>query len=106
MKRSSKKKAIRTGNVPCDICDKKRILEEHHIRGRKIPDHNHPSNLCYLCPNCHTDCHNDVLIIEDWVTTSSGKELMWHKQGDESFTGRQAKTYLVGGKNPKTSKGS
>lgn len=102
MKRSSRKKFSKTGNMPCEICENKMILEEHHIRGRKIPNHNHPSNLCYLCPNCHSQCHYGLIIIEDWVSSSNGKELLWHKKEEESFTGKEAKTYLIGGNSDTT----
>lgn len=35
-----------------DVCD------IHHIQGRKIPNADAHSNLCYLCPNCHRLAHN------------------------------------------------
>jgi hypothetical protein len=96
MRRKTRKQINRTGKVRCNICTKPYILEEHHIRGRKIPSPNHPSNLCDICPNCHTKVHAGEIIIERWVSTTAGKELMWHTKEEESFTGNDAKTYIVG----------
>ena len=73
------------------------VIEEHHIRGRKIPNPNHPSNLANICPNDHADIHEGNSIIERWVATSSGKILSWHKRGEEGITGEDSKTYLIGG---------
>jgi len=96
VKKSSKKKMNKSGNMPCDICHDKRILEIHHIRGRKIPNYDHPSNCCYLCPNCHDDIHHGLIVIEDWVSSSNGKELIWHSVDETSFTGKDAKPYIIG----------
>ena len=98
VKRSIHKKLSRTGKIPCDICKEQHLLHEHHIRGRKIPNPNHPSNLCYICANCHQKVHENHIIIEDWVQTTMGKELMWHEPQQESFTGKNAKTYIIKGK--------
>ena len=68
----------RSGNFPCDICGENQFLEEHHIAGRKIPKHNHASNLCNICPNCHYKVHLGKIIIEQWVNSTSGMELLWH----------------------------
>ena len=95
MKKSSRKKLNRTGTAPCDICKERHILEIHHIRGRKIPNHEHPSNVCNVCANCHNKLHYGFIVIEDWVYSSGGKILMWHEKGQESFTGKNAKPHLV-----------
>lgn len=65
---------------PCDICEEKEILEEHHIKGRKIPDANKEWNLCYICSNCHTDTHKGLIIIDEWVQTTLGRQLIWHRK--------------------------
>ena len=101
MKKATRKKINRSGKMPCNICNEKHILVEHHIRGRKIPNPNHFSNLCYICGNCHNNVHDGRIIIEDWVNTSAGLNLIWHKPNEESFTGKNAQTYLVGGKTTK-----
>jgi hypothetical protein len=64
---------------PCDVCSQPKILEEHHILGRKIPDYNKSWNLAYICSDCHTEVHKNLIIIEGWVNTTSGKTLMWYK---------------------------
>lgn len=90
------RKAInRSGKYHCNICNERNILCEHHILGRKIPKSNHPSNLTSLCSNCHRLVHEGEIIIEQWVKTTNGIELLWHKKGDTSFSGRDSSTYLI-----------
>ena len=84
-----------SGAIHCDICDNPEILEEHHIEGRKILKANHPSNLCYICPNCHTKIHYGKIIIEKWCNTTSGKKLFWHKKGERSITGYVSKSHII-----------
>jgi hypothetical protein len=93
--RKQKKKINRSGKFCCPICEEQKILQEHHIRGRNIPNENHPSNLAYICANCHVECHEDMIVIEGWFMTTSGRELFWHKKGDEGFTGEVARPYII-----------
>lgn len=80
----------------CDICKKKGIpLKEHHIRGRDIPNYNHINNRCDLCGNCHDLIHYGQIVIESWCQTTGGKELLWHKIGEESFSGWDSKTHII-----------
>jgi hypothetical protein len=81
---------------PCEICGIPEYLEDHHIRGRKIPDYNHRSNRCNICSNCHTKTHIGEIIIEGWVMTSSGHRLFWHNKNEESFTGDDAIPHIIG----------
>ena len=37
----SQKLMNKSGKYCCDICLEKNILEDHHIKGRKIPNYNH-----------------------------------------------------------------
>lgn len=85
----------RSGKQLCLICKEKHILVTHHILGRDIPNCNCPSNLCSVCPNCHDLIHWGKVIIECWARTSNGLELFWHKEGEESFTGQNAKPPLI-----------
>lgn len=90
------RKAINSsGTKPCDICGKNELLQEHHIEGRNIPNPNHPSNLCSICPNCHFRAHRGLIVIEKWCQTSNGKELLHHSVDEMSFSGRDAKPFLV-----------
>jgi len=100
MKRYGITKKIRkiinkSGKAKCLICNKQHPLEEHHIAGRKIPNCNHPSNLCNICPNCHTRIHLGQLILEGWFKTTNGTELLWHKIGQENFSGKNIETYTM-----------
>ena len=94
MKRTIIKLRNRSGNFPCDICGKNEYLEEHHIEGRRILNHNDSSNLCNICPNCHYRVHLGKIIIEQWVTSTSGMELLWHTN-DETPLIRDAKTHII-----------
>lgn len=80
---------------PCNVCKEKKYLVEHHINGRDIPDPHHKSNLVAVCQDCHYEIHLGNIIIESWVMTSSGYTLMWHKKGDESFTGSDSIPHLI-----------
>ena len=94
MNRRTIKKRNRSGNFRCDICGEIEFLEEHHIEGRDITKPNHPSNVCNICPNCHYKVHLGKIIIEQWVTTTHGKELLWH-HNDENETIKDSETYII-----------
>ena len=66
----------------CPICDSKRPLVEHHINGRDVYDWDMPWNKAWLCSNCHDDVHIGKIIIEGWVSSTSGKILAWHEDGN------------------------
>jgi len=90
MKRKKRRELNRIGEMPCEICKEKAILEQHHIRGRDIYDPNHPSNLANICSNCHTKVHHGIIVIENRLMTTNGYELIWHHYKEESFTGEDA----------------
>ena len=83
----TQKEINRSGKAPCAICNQINILQNHHIEGRNIPNYNRFSNIVPCCPNCHNKIHWGQIIIEKWIMTSGGMELIWHKKGEESFTG-------------------
>jgi hypothetical protein len=85
-----------SGSRPCDVCGEECILVQHHIRGRKIINANAAWNIANICPNCHAKIHNGIIILENWVQTTNGKELIWHYYKDESITGDDAKPHLFG----------
>jgi len=87
----------RSGSLNCSLCKEKNILICHHIKGRDIPNANHPSNLVNLCDNCHRKVHEGKIILEGWFKSTKGIELIWHYKNEESFSGRNEKTYLIGG---------
>jgi len=84
-----------SGKACCDLCDDVNFLEEHHIEGRNIPNPNHSSNVCNLCPNCHDKIHRGVLVIERWMTTTNGRKLIWHSKEETSISGQDAKPYII-----------
>jgi hypothetical protein len=94
MKKKIRKQINISGKAKCPICCRQEILVEHHIEGRKIPNANHPSNLANICDNCHRKIHLGKIIIEGWFQTTAGKELFWHEANEDSFTGRNAQTYI------------
>lgn len=95
MNRKLQKIINKSGNSKCEICDEYNILVEHHIRGRKIPNPNHESNLSNICSNCHTKVHHGIIIIENRIMTTDGPKLFWHHYKDESFSGDDAKTHII-----------
>ena len=96
MNQRDKKRINRSGKKACNICNRQTVLHIHHIEGRDILNAEHPSNKCEICPSCHAEIHEGLIVIEKWASTSSGKKLLWFKKGEESFTGEVAKPYIVG----------
>ena len=95
IKKEIRKNINRSGSYPCVICKETNILCEHHILGREIPNPNHPSNIVSLCSNCHRLVHEGEIIIEKWIMSTGGLELMWHKKGEESFSGQDSSPYII-----------
>lgn len=86
----------RSGLRKCDMCHNMSILVEHHIRGRGIPNYNHPSNLTNVCSNCHMNIHSGKMIVEQWVMSTEGKFLSWHFAGEPGITGQDATPHQIG----------
>ena len=95
IRKKIRKEMNRSGTQVCPICNEKHILVEHHINGRDIPNPHHPSNIANICSNCHTRVHHGIIVIEQWATTTLGKELLWHYEHDISFSGQNAKPYIM-----------
>ena len=66
------------------MCHQKRTLVEHHFRGRDVPDWDKPWNKGFICAACHDEVHAGKKVIEGWVQTTDGKELIWHDAGEQS----------------------
>lgn len=81
--RKRNKKRNSSGKEPCDICKVPFYLDEHHIRGRKIPNPNHMSNIANICPNCHRLVHVGDIVLEGWLLTSDGYKLIYHNRGED-----------------------
>jgi len=89
------RKLNKTGRQKCEICDEQTILEVHHIRGKKVLNANFYNNLANICPNCHTKVHNGIIVIEKRVLTDKGYMLLFHHYKNDSFTGDDAKPWLI-----------
>lgn len=96
MRRVIRKRLNNSGLSKCEICLEEQILEEHHIRGRKIKNANHFTNLAYICSNCHTKVHHGILVVENKHLTTNGYRLVWHYYKDASITGNDATPYIYG----------
>jgi len=95
IKKATRRKINRSGNECCVICGNRSILVEHHISGRDIPDANKWWNLAGVCSNCHMLIHSNKIIISEWVSTTNGRELLWHYKNEESLTGKDATPYII-----------
>ena len=45
--------------IPCEVCHNSAV-DIHHIHGRG-KDKNVIENLCALCRDCHSKCHNEII---------------------------------------------
>ena len=93
MKNKIRRKLNYAGIMPCEICGSEEILVQHHIRGRKIANANHPSNVANICSNCHTKVHHGIVVIENRHATTTGYILVWHYYKDKSITGNDANVF-------------
>ena len=96
----TRKTINRSGQGHCDICSERKILVEHHLAGRDIPDAEKPWNKCNICPDDHAEVHYGRIVIEGWVMTTEGKKLLWHKVGEKGLTGMESNPYVI---TPRTS---
>jgi hypothetical protein len=81
--------------MKCEICNKHRAKHTHHIQSKSKGGSNHPGNLCKLCPNCHSEVHEGVIVIEGRFLTTTGYQLIFHKKDEESITCREPEVYIV-----------
>lgn len=72
------RKYNRSGYGICPVCGYKGLLEEHHIKGRKVRGWNQKWNIVWICANCHDNTHNGNLLIEKWIQSSTGRELLFY----------------------------
>jgi hypothetical protein len=93
VKRDVRRKMNYNGDNLCEICGNIEILVQHHIRGRKVHNANHYSNLANICNNCHTKVHHGIIIIENRCHTTNGFVLVWHYYKDTSITGNDANVF-------------
>ena len=77
--KKSQRAMARSGTAICPTCNTRRLLVEHHINGREVPDWDKPWNRAYICAGCHDEVHNGDLVIIGYVRTTEGKVLEWHR---------------------------
>lgn len=59
----------RIGKMKCTMCSwDKGTCDIHHIKGKKIENPNHHSNLTLVCPNCHRLIHEKKIELDQLVT--------------------------------------
>lgn len=80
----------------CNICKNLEYLISHHINGREIHNANKKWNLVDICVSCHDKVHKNEIIIEGWSQTTDGRILLFHKNGEENFSGMKADVKLFG----------
>ena len=95
MNDKAKRKRNASGKEKCDVCNNIEFLEGHHIRGRKIKNCDFSFNIANICPNCHFKVHLGEIILENWVSSTSGRILLWHNKGENSITGNDAVPHII-----------
>jgi len=96
MTKKNKKLKMKDFNQRCFV-DKnyQGLLDRHHINGRDIPNWDADWNVVYVSPNTHRLIHEGKIIIEGWFTTTSGRELIWHYNNEESISGRDSIPHII-----------
>jgi hypothetical protein len=96
MSKNNKKKLMSSGLIKCPIDGTyEGPLVRHHIHGRKVRKWDDDWNIVFVSPNTHQLIHEGLIILEGWFQTTNGRSLMWHRKGEESLTGRDAKPHLI-----------
>jgi 5-methylcytosine-specific restriction endonuclease McrA len=81
---------------PCQICNELRILVDHHLEGRDFNGYNQGWNRASICDNCHRDVHSNLIIIEGWFQTTSGRQLLWYRAEESGLTGQACHPPFLG----------
>ena len=99
MTKKAVRKCNRSGTQPCAICEKVRILVEHHINGRDIPNAEAQWNRVWICATCHDEVHAGLKILEGWFSTTEGRKLIWREKGEKPKFAAGAETPTYGLRN-------
>ena len=75
--------------MKCSICDYRGHTEDHHIQSKSLGGSNKKSNRIHLCPNCHSEVHRGLIVIEGKVMSSAGVKLIFHKKGEAPVLNRE-----------------
>jgi predicted HNH restriction endonuclease len=60
----------------CEICNKKTLLDKHHIKSRSKGGTDKDHNITYICSNCHKLVHYGLIIIEGRFDACSGNRVV------------------------------
>ena len=94
MSKETMRKSARSGSMICPVCGLKRVLVEHHLSGRNIPNANASWNRAFLCGACHDEIHAGKILISGWVMTTEGKVLVWRRSGEAQEILEEARPWL------------
>ena len=95
MSKKNLKAFARSAQRSCDVCKHYFPLVRHHLNGREIPKYDEPFNVAEVCPNCHQDIHSGEVVVEGWMQTSVGRELIWRNKNSDPVTDRSCTPYLT-----------
>lgn len=75
----------------CQICKNELGFNKHHITSKMYGGKNQKWNICYICANCHYKIHvtNEIIVEGFFLCAPNGYQLIWHRKGEESITGRE-----------------
>jgi len=82
------RKFKRSGTEKCPISGHFGPLVEHHIHGRDVRNAEAPWNIAWISPDIHDQVHANPpkIIIEGWANTTEGRQLLWHRAGEQPVT--------------------
>ena len=83
MTKKNYRKFKRSGTEKCPISGYLGPLVEHHINGREVRDADKPWNIAWISPDSHDLIHAGKIVIEGWVSTTDGRQLLWHYAGED-----------------------
>ena len=76
----TKIKVIQRLKIGCARCGwNDAMCDVHHIKGKKVNNCHHHSNLSYLCPNCHRLVHVGIIPSEELITFEEQVQDEWKK---------------------------
>jgi len=53
------------------------LIEKHHIVEQANGGKNHPANIIFVCSNCHSKIHLNLIKPVKWVFSTKGYLLYW-----------------------------
>ena len=83
------------------MCFEAAPLVKHHIYGREVKGFDRKSHTCWICATCHDRLHKEKgeksrIVLEGWYSTTGGRLLVWHNEGEPSITGNAIDPFSYG----------